>query len=171
MIPVLSVRLPWAWLLVNGPRPGVAWKDVENRSWATKYRGPVFIHASSTFTKGDWEAACLFISASIDDETRIKLGQATPQFDEMRKLSGQIIGIVEIADCVTKSGSPWFCGDYGFVMTNRIAFEASERIALKCPSPRLWTPNEKLVGRKTLGLLKGQIFHHFCDDGTTPLEA
>jgi hypothetical protein len=31
--PALSVRQPWAWLIVNG------YKDVENRSWTTHYRG------------------------------------------------------------------------------------------------------------------------------------
>jgi len=35
----LSVRQPWAWLLLNG-------KDIENRDWYTKYRGPLAIHAS-----------------------------------------------------------------------------------------------------------------------------
>ncbi len=35
----LSVRQPWAWLIVAG------YKDVENRGWATKYRGRILIHA------------------------------------------------------------------------------------------------------------------------------
>jgi hypothetical protein len=30
----ISIRQPWAWLIVN------SFKDVENRSWKTKYRGP-----------------------------------------------------------------------------------------------------------------------------------
>lgn len=34
---ILSVRQPWAWALVDG------WKDVENRSWRTAYRGPIAI--------------------------------------------------------------------------------------------------------------------------------
>ena len=35
----LSIRQPWAWLIVNGH------KDIENRSWRTKYRGPFLVHA------------------------------------------------------------------------------------------------------------------------------
>ena len=35
----LSVRQPWAWLIVYGG------KDIENRSWRTPYRGPLLIHA------------------------------------------------------------------------------------------------------------------------------
>jgi len=39
--PVLTVRQPWASLLVEGV------KDVENRSWTTCYRGPLWIHAGT----------------------------------------------------------------------------------------------------------------------------
>lgn len=42
----LSVRQPWAWLLVQGL------KTVENRSWPTKHRGDLLIHASKTLTGG-----------------------------------------------------------------------------------------------------------------------
>ena len=40
---VLSVRQPWAWLIVAG------YKDIENRTWSTPYRGELAIHASSSF--------------------------------------------------------------------------------------------------------------------------
>jgi hypothetical protein len=30
-----------------------------------------------------------------------------------------IIGIVELVDCVTESKSPWFGGEYGFVLKNQ----------------------------------------------------
>lgn len=36
--------------------------------------------------------------------------------------TGVILGTVEIVDCVTSSESPWFCGEYGFVLRNAIAF-------------------------------------------------
>lgn len=39
---VLSIRQPWATLIVLGI------KNVENRTWTTNYRGVVLIHASST---------------------------------------------------------------------------------------------------------------------------
>jgi hypothetical protein len=38
----ISIRLPWAWLIVNG------FKDVENRSWRTRHRGTILIHASKS---------------------------------------------------------------------------------------------------------------------------
>lgn len=46
----LSIRQPWAWLIVNG------FKDIENRSWDTKYRGLVLIHASKGMTKDQYRA-------------------------------------------------------------------------------------------------------------------
>jgi hypothetical protein len=41
----LSIRQPWAWLIVNGHKP------VENRDWATSFRGPVLIHAGLTMAR------------------------------------------------------------------------------------------------------------------------
>jgi hypothetical protein len=41
--PALSVRQPWADLIMGG------WKPVENRTWTTDYRGPVIIHAGKTW--------------------------------------------------------------------------------------------------------------------------
>jgi len=37
---ILSIRQPWAALIVSGA------KDVENRTWPTRYRGPLLVHAA-----------------------------------------------------------------------------------------------------------------------------
>lgn len=37
---VLSIKEPWASLIMNGT------KKIETRSWKTKYRGEIYIHAS-----------------------------------------------------------------------------------------------------------------------------
>lgn len=42
MIPALSIRQPWAWLIVNNHKP------VENRSWPTSFRGRFLVHAGKT---------------------------------------------------------------------------------------------------------------------------
>jgi len=39
---IISIRQPWAALIVSGI------KDVENRTWPTRYRGQLLIHASRT---------------------------------------------------------------------------------------------------------------------------
>lgn len=41
----LSLTQPWATLVVTGA------KQVETRSWSTRYRGPLYIHAAKGFPK------------------------------------------------------------------------------------------------------------------------
>lgn len=42
---VLSVKQPWATLLLEGV------KSIESRTWATRYRGPLLIHASEVIDR------------------------------------------------------------------------------------------------------------------------
>ena len=42
---VLSIKEPWASLIMNGT------KRIETRSWKTKYRGEIYIHASLSKAK------------------------------------------------------------------------------------------------------------------------
>lgn len=46
---IISLLQPWATLVVIGA------KKIETRSWNTKYRGPVLIHASARMNKGQKE--------------------------------------------------------------------------------------------------------------------
>lgn len=105
----LSVRQPWAWLIAHGYKP------IENRTWPTKFRGRVLIHAGVTMTKEDY-AACFIFIAGIPHEN---VGWRVPAYDLLRKECGGIVGEAEIIDCVEESTSPWFVGDYGFVLRNQ----------------------------------------------------
>lgn len=42
MAKVLTIKQPWASLIVNG------YKTIENRTWSTKYRGRLLIHAGKS---------------------------------------------------------------------------------------------------------------------------
>ncbi|MBN1663410.1 MAG: ASCH domain-containing protein [Deltaproteobacteria bacterium] len=99
----LSVRNPWAWLIVHGI------KDVENRNWASNYRGQLLIHASMTW---DYDGA-LWISNHF--------GKIFPNVSEVTQ--GAIIGRVNMVDCVTRHASKLFFGRYGFVLQEPKAFE------------------------------------------------
>ena len=99
----LSIRQPWAWLVVNGL------KDVENRSWVTSFRGRVYIHASAKCTRREYKEAVDFVS-SIDKSIKI------PPLGDLCR--GGVIGEVEIVGCVNESDSPWFVGAYGFELRN-----------------------------------------------------
>jgi len=100
----LSIRQPWAWLVFHC-------KPIENRTWATKFRGRVLIHAAKGMTRGEYAEAINFIA------TRgISLPDGFPDFEALER--GGIIGSVEIVDCVSQSDSPWFTGPQGFVLAN-----------------------------------------------------
>lgn len=99
----LSVRQPWAWLIVHGL------KDIENRTWKTKFRGKCLVHASKTVDNVGWERA---LSVEAIEKGRIII----PRIHSIEK--GGIVGEIEIVDCVDHSGSNWYSGPYGFVIRN-----------------------------------------------------
>ena len=107
----LSIRQPWATLILHGH------KDIENRSWATRQRGPVLIHASKGMTRYEWEDAMTFAGPML--RAIYTLDEA---FDELfafkNQQRGGIVGVMDIVDCVSSSESPWFMGDFGFVLAN-----------------------------------------------------
>lgn len=100
---VLSVRQPWAWLIVNG------WKNIENREWPTRVRGRILIHAGKTMTRGDYDACRLFV-----------LGFSPSVFELIPRMGdldrGGIVGETTILDCVRSHSSEWFVGSWGFVL-------------------------------------------------------
>ena len=106
----ISIRQPWAWLIMYGG------KDIENRSWPTKVRGRVFIHAAKIASKREWRSAWDFvrqIAPDVWDKASLEIKTGTIEH-------GGIIGSVEIIDCVDQSNSPWYMGigKYGFVLRN-----------------------------------------------------
>ncbi len=101
---VLSIRQPWAWLIVNG------FKDVENRTWATTHRGPTIIHAGKKWDHN----GLLWVSENFPHIWMEDL----PGSDEDMYERGGIVGMAELVDCVTDHKSPWFSGPHGFVFRN-----------------------------------------------------
>ena len=98
----LSIQQPWAWAILNGG------KDVENRSWPTRFRGRILIHAGKRFDREGYRQLVEHADFLGLDAERI------PAPEDFRR--GGIVGAVTIADCVETSTSPWFSGDYGFVL-------------------------------------------------------
>lgn len=94
-LPVISIRQPWAYHILNNG------KDIENRDWATKFRGRILIHASKGCTRAEYDAAAVY-------------GPLPPLADLER---GGIVGSITITDCVDQSDSRWFFGKYGFVLS------------------------------------------------------
>lgn len=95
----LSIRQPWAWLVVNGYKP------IENRPRPLKYRGRILVHAGKKFDLEGYR----FVRANFPD---IQM----PRLEEFQL--GGFVGSVEITDCVAQSESRWFFGPYGYVLEN-----------------------------------------------------
>lgn len=109
----LSVRQPWAWLIVNG------FKSIENRDWPTNFRGQFLVHAGKKLTVADYDAAMLFIEAFVDPA----LVNQVPDMAELPL--GGVVGVATLTDCVQDHPSPWFTGreelngaGYGFVLAD-----------------------------------------------------
>lgn len=101
MMKALSIQQPWAWLIVNGH------KDVENRDWPTRMRGRIWIHAGKKF----------------DDEGYAFITRSFPHIELPPRAAfprGGIVGQATITDCVTGYNSPWFFGDFGFVLKDAV---------------------------------------------------
>ncbi len=103
----LSVRQPWAWLIVNNFKP------LENRTWYTGYRGELLIHAAKGMTHYEYED-CEILVENVNRKTGSNI--VLPAFGDLER--GGIVGSVDLVGCVDHSDSPWFSGDYGFMLEN-----------------------------------------------------
>ena len=102
----LSIRQPWAWLIIHGG------KDIENRSWHTKFRGRFLVHAAQGITRAEYGDAVLFVTRFASTDLLVDF----PPFDELRR--GGIIGSVELVDSLDSSDSPWYMGEKAFLLRN-----------------------------------------------------
>lgn len=110
MIKVLSVRQPWAHLIIHHG------KDIENRTWHSNYRGVLFIQAAKTMVKSEYQYAKMWAH-------NYKLIHAF-DFPTISQLQfGGIIGSVNMVDCVNIHKSMWFQGPFGFVLKDQKACE------------------------------------------------
>lgn len=98
-----------------------AGKDIENRSWPTKFRGRFLIHAAKGCTRAEYEDA-LWFAGDFDKRSVAAThlaGMPSVTVPDLNKLDrGGIVGEAEIARCASESDSPWFTGPFGFVLAN-----------------------------------------------------
>lgn len=103
-IRALSITQPWAECILSEG------KNVENRTWNTKLRGYIAIHASSSFDKRRFE--------SCSESYGVRVSPDEVDY-------GSIVGFAKLVDVVTeddltKNTRKWFEGDYGFVFEDII---------------------------------------------------
>ncbi len=99
MSKAISIKQPWASLICSGI------KDIENRTWPTRYRGRIFIHASKVIDTR-------FLNNPVDKIFTDAQNKAIP-FNEVGELYipglafSAIIGEAVITDCIQDSKSIW----------------------------------------------------------------
>jgi hypothetical protein len=105
----LTIKQPWATLIMTGA------KDVENRLWHTNFRGRIAIHSSKKMDPQETLSAARLMAEFIP-------GFSVDKFCIEAKLKpelypcGHILGTVEISGCSNDVDSPWFVGEYGFML-------------------------------------------------------
>lgn len=111
----LSLSRPWDYAVL---RLG---KDMENRTWATRYRGRILIHRAKS-----WDADGLLWMW----HNRVRLGVTAEDRERMMKLRfepGGLVGEVDITDCISRPdvrcASRWYFGPYGFLLANPAYYE------------------------------------------------
>lgn len=95
----LSIRQPFAWLIVNG------FKDIENRSWVTKFRGTFLVHASKTLRMDEYNEAKLICD---------RLGIRLPAPNDL--VRGCVVGKADVVGNDDNHPSPWFFGPNGILL-------------------------------------------------------
>lgn len=122
-LPALSIRQPWAWLVV---RPDLTdpdvrnarCKNIENRVWKRSFRGRFLIHASAGMTKKEFGASFQTAADVLDGFW----APPRPQGPELK--FGGIIGAATIVDMLNPIPNathdmrwPWhFPAQYGYVL-------------------------------------------------------
>jgi hypothetical protein len=95
----LSLRQPWAWLVVQGYKP------LENRRWNTSFRGRFLVHAAKGMTRDEYDDASDFAVDVLAEErkqsrldVRAWLFATMPPHDKIER--GGIVGVATIVDVI-----------------------------------------------------------------------
>ncbi|GAB6172011.1 hypothetical protein JCM15765_14890 [Paradesulfitobacterium aromaticivorans] len=94
----ISLLQPWASLIATGA------KKIETRSWATRYRGPLAIHASKKWTSEQFTLLSFWQIqgglAPLVGEALDFTAKSWPGVDEKRLPRGFIIATCDLVDCI-----------------------------------------------------------------------
>lgn len=104
----LSIRQPWAWLIIAGFKP------VENRSQVTHVRGEFLIHVGRAIDGEAHDALMRGRHPVTGQPSKLRLVYP-PARGESFQLGG-FVGIAEITGSVMQHPSEWFVGPHGWTV-------------------------------------------------------
>lgn len=123
----LTVRQPWAWALIQG------YKDIENRSWQTKKRGWILLHAGTAKPASEALATVAELA-----------GRSMP----LSNPSGAIIGAIKISRIHPYETCHGECSPWAEQDSWHWEMRAPVRLATPVPARgalNLWRPAEKTM--------------------------
>lgn len=116
----ITIREPWASAIAY------AGKNIENRDWRTHYRGPIAIHAGADVDFDELDVPCRQIRGGpkkpLAQWIRQGINKHWTGKDELVTPSN-FVAIAMIVDCVERSSSPWFEGEWGWVLEGIVPIE------------------------------------------------
>lgn len=113
----LSIKNPWAHLICWGI------KDIENRSWQTKYRGKILIHTPIKYDERFRQMSNMFTPEQFDALSGSRKDMVIGGSPKNMPCSA-IIGMCEIIDVVRDSKSIWAEeGCFHWVLRNGFIFD------------------------------------------------
>jgi hypothetical protein len=132
MMKAISLWQPWASLVVLGA------KQIETRSWSTRYRGPLLIHAAKRKSFGEladlgdhWKACGIDVRSALNIPKELNLWRDICNWLPY----GALIGQVDLVDCMSVEGlvedlteqeeqfGNYAPGRFGWVFENPVAFD------------------------------------------------
>ena len=146
----LTVCPPWSWAIaVDHPEA----KRVENRSFGTKYRGPLVIHAGLRWSeRGARDGRVLALWRSVHPRTSARLSAGC---DPCLMHPGHVVAIAQLVDVHEDTGCcrPWGESEYQASdgsTKRRIFHWVLEDVRQVEPLPArgrlgLWTPDPELL--------------------------
>ncbi len=96
----LTVRHPWAWAIARGG------KRIENRTWRTRYRGPLAIHAAARIDREDLDLAVAWADLDPGGPRRTPMADAVAAW--CRETAGSVVAYCRLVDCLPPER---FCDD------------------------------------------------------------
>lgn len=139
-VKAISLHQPWATLLASGV------KRYETRSWPTRHRGPLVIHAGKTWND-EILHECLVGPLAAALHAACVLGSELPL--------GAFVGVVEVVACkptyggIHESGAEWALGDWS---PGRFAWDCQNARRLERPIPargyqRIWNITDEQLAQ------------------------
>jgi len=116
----ISLTQPWCYFMLSLPPEHL--KRIENRSWNSAVRGPVWVHASKKMTLDDFRSAISFAMRAGVPASLLPSSTASHLIPR-----GGIVGRFTITGVVRADGGGalcpdrqgrWYMGAYGYVVEN-----------------------------------------------------